>query len=202
VSDGSISVDARQCESSVAFDIERPRSGRGRPPAFSPDIEGLRAVAIVFVVLYHAGLRYAGGGFLGVDVFFVLSGFLITGIIVDEVAATGTVSLLNFWARRARRILPAATFVTLVVLAANAVVLSPFEQTTRAQSAKAFAVFGSNILFAVRSTDYFSSAATRDPLLHTWSLSVKNSTTCFPRRCCCCSPCSRASRASRASGGA
>jgi peptidoglycan/LPS O-acetylase OafA/YrhL len=140
---------------------------------FRPDIEGLRAVAIMLVVLYHAGVPHTGGGFLGVDVFFVLSGFLITGIIVDEVAATGTLSLLNFWARRARRILPAATFVTLVVLAGNAVLLSPFEQITRAETAKAFAVFGSNILFAYRSTDYFSGAATHDPLLHTWSLSVE-----------------------------
>jgi peptidoglycan/LPS O-acetylase OafA/YrhL len=140
---------------------------------FRPDIEGLRAVAIVFVVLYHAGLRRAGGGFLGVDVFFVLSGFLITGIIVDEIASSGTLSLVNFWARRARRLLPAATFITLVVLVANAVLLSPFDQITRAETAKAFAVYASNILFAVRSTDYFSGAATRDPLLHTWSLSVE-----------------------------
>ena len=125
------------------------------------------------VVLYHAGVPRTGGGFLGVDVFFVLSGFLITGIIVDEVAATGTVSLLNFWARRARRLLPAAAFVTLVVLAANAVFLSPFEQITRAETAKASALFGSNFLFALRSTDYFSGSATRDPLLHTWSLSVE-----------------------------
>lgn len=140
---------------------------------FRPDIEGLRAVAIIFVVLYHAGLRRAGGGFLGVDVFFVLSGFLITGIIVDEIGASGTLSLVNFWARRARRLLPAATFITLAVLVVNAVVLSPFDQITRAETAKAFAVYASNILFALRSTDYFSGAATRDPLLHTWSLSVE-----------------------------
>ncbi|MEO8335183.1 MAG: acyltransferase family protein [bacterium] len=140
---------------------------------FRPDIEGLRAVAILFVVLFHAGVPHTGGGFLGVDVFFVLSGFLITGIIVDEVARTGSLSLVNFWARRARRLLPAATFITLVVLVGNAIVLSPFEQITRADTAKAFAVYGSNILFAVRSTDYFGGSATRDPLLHTWSLSVE-----------------------------
>ncbi len=140
---------------------------------FRPDIEGLRAVAIMFVVLFHAGVPKTGGGFLGVDVFFVLSGFLITGIIVDEIAATGTLSLVNFWARRARRLLPAAAFITLVVLVGNAIVLSPFEQITRAETAKAFAVYGSNILFAIRSTDYFGGTATRDPLLHTWSLSVE-----------------------------
>ena len=140
---------------------------------FRPDIEGLRAVAIVFVVLYHAGWKWAGGGYLGVDVFFVLSGFLITGILLDEVEATGSLSLTNFWARRARRLLPAATFVTLAALIGNAIVLSPFEQITRADTAKAFAVYASNILFAVRSTDYFGGTATRDPLLHTWSLSVE-----------------------------
>ena len=140
---------------------------------FRPDIEGLRALAILLVVLYHAGWWRAGRGFLGVDVFFVLSGFLISGILVDEIAATGTVSLTNFWARRARRLLPAAAFIAIVVLVANAVLLSPFEQITFARTARSFAVYASNILFAVRSTDYFGGSAVRDPLLHTWSLSVE-----------------------------
>jgi peptidoglycan/LPS O-acetylase OafA/YrhL len=150
-----------------------PAAEKGGHLRFRPDIEGLRAVAIVFVVLYHTGVPHTGGGFLGVDVFFVLSGFLITGIIVDEISATGPLSLVNFWARRARRLLPAATFITLVVLVGNALVLSPFEQITRGESAQAFAVYASNILFAIRSTDYFGGTATRDPLLHTWSLSVE-----------------------------
>src|SRR5690242_3647751 len=88
---------------------------------FRPDIEGLRAVAIGLVVLYHAGWKGARAGFLGVDVFFVLSGFLISGLLLDELAATGRVSLTKFWARRARRLLPAAALVTLVVLVASAV---------------------------------------------------------------------------------
>src|SRR4051812_35081042 len=88
-----------------------PRSDRHL--RFRPDIEGLRAIAIGLVVLYHAGWRWASGGFLGVDVFFVLSGFLISGLLLDEIAATGTVSLTNFWARRARRLLPAAAVMTL-----------------------------------------------------------------------------------------
>jgi peptidoglycan/LPS O-acetylase OafA/YrhL len=140
---------------------------------FRPDIEGLRAVAIIAVVLYHAHWRWAGGGFFGVDVFFVLSGFLISGIIVDEIAKTGTLSLVNFWARRARRLLPAATFITLVVLVVNTYTLALAAQIRIANSARAFAVYGSNILFAIRSTDYFGGVATRDPLLHTWSLSVE-----------------------------
>jgi peptidoglycan/LPS O-acetylase OafA/YrhL len=140
---------------------------------FRPDIEGLRAVAIALVVLYHAGWKGARAGFLGVDVFFVLSGFLISGLLLDELAATGTVSLTKFWARRARRLLPAAALVTVVVLVASAIWLSPFDQRTDADTARAFAVYGSNILFAIRSTDYFGGAAVRDPLLHTWSLSVE-----------------------------
>ena len=141
---------------------------------FRPDIEGLRAVAILFVVLFHAGWNLFGGGFFGVDVFFVLSGFLITGIILEEIERTGTLSLVNFWARRARRLLPAAILVTLFVLAADSLLrISLFIQILIARSAQAFAVYGSNVLFAVRSTDYFGGLASRDPLLHTWSLSVE-----------------------------
>ncbi|MEO7996060.1 MAG: acyltransferase family protein [Gemmatimonadaceae bacterium] len=140
---------------------------------FRPDIEGLRAIAILFVVLYHAGWKRVSGGFLGVDVFFVLSGFLITGLLLQELRNTGRVSLTNFWARRARRLLPAAAFLMVAVLIGNALLLTPFDQITYANTARAFAVYGSNILFAVRNTDYFSNSALRDPLLHTWSLSVE-----------------------------
>ncbi|MDB4889394.1 MAG: acyltransferase 3 [Gemmatimonadetes bacterium] len=138
---------------------------------FRPDIEGLRAVAIVFVVLYHAGWKWAGGGYLGVDVFFVLSGFLITGILLEEVEATGSLSLTNFWARRARRLLPAAAVITFVVLIVDAILLTPFDQIAAAESARAFAVYASNILFAFRTTQYFGGPV--DPMLHTWSLSVE-----------------------------
>ena len=156
---------------------ERARDARsgavGRLP-FRADIEGLRAVAILMVVLFHARWSLFGGGFFGVDAFFVLSGFLITGIVVDEIERTGTLSLGRFWARRARRLLPAAAVVTVFVLLADAALrISPFLQIWIANSARAFAVYGSNILFAIRSTDYFGGNAARDPLLHTWSLSVE-----------------------------
>jgi peptidoglycan/LPS O-acetylase OafA/YrhL len=150
-----------------------PRTREHRLP-FRPDIEGLRAVAILFVVLFHTGWSAFGGGFFGVDVFFVLSGFLITGLIVEEIERTGTLSLSSFWARRARRLLPAAIVVTLFVLVANVVVdVSLFLQVVIGRSAMAFAAYGSNILYAVRSADYFGTRAVRDPLLHTWSLSVE-----------------------------
>jgi peptidoglycan/LPS O-acetylase OafA/YrhL len=153
----------------------RPAGGSsgGRLP-YRADIEGMRAVAILMVVFYHAGWQSFGGGFFGVDAFFVLSGFLITGIVVDEIENTGTLSLTNFWARRARRLLPAAAVLTIFVLVADVVVrVSPFVQIWIADSARAFAVYGSNVLYAIRSTDYFGRLATRDPLLHTWSLSVE-----------------------------
>jgi peptidoglycan/LPS O-acetylase OafA/YrhL len=162
-----------RAETPVAPSNAPSTAGGERHLRFRPDIEGLRAVAILLVVLYHAGFRYARSGFLGVDVFFVLSGFLITGLLLDEITATGRVSLTRFWARRARRLLPAAALVTLAVLVASVLWLDPFDQRSVAATARAFALYGSNILFAVRSTDYFGGAAIRDPLLHTWSLSVE-----------------------------
>ena len=111
---------------------------------FRPDIEGLRAVAILGVILFHAGVRSASGGFLGVDVFFVISGFLITGILIAEVQKTGSVSLLAFWARRARRLLPAATLVSLVTLLWSSSFEGPFTAEGNAKSAIAFASYWSN----------------------------------------------------------
>lgn len=141
--------------------------------SFRPDIEGFRAVAILMVVLFHAGVPWARGGFLGVDVFFVLSGYLITGVLVSEVERTGRVNLLNFWARRARRLLPAATTVTLLTIAGSYFAGSLFDLVKFMKSATAFAFYGSNVVFARRAQDYFAPAAARDPLLHTWSLSVE-----------------------------
>ncbi|HEX8318650.1 acyltransferase family protein [Longimicrobium sp.] len=139
---------------------------------FRPDIEGLRAIAILAVVLYHAGVPNVPAGYLGVDVFFVLSGFLISGILLSE-AATGTISLRAFWARRARRLLPAAAVLILAVLAVDAVLASPTERMPHAQSAVAASLYASNILFALRSRLYFGAESGRDPLLHTWSLGVE-----------------------------
>ena len=148
-----------------------PRA-HGRLP-FRADIEGLRAVAIIFVVLYHAGWKRASGGYRGVDVFFVLSGFLITGLLLNEAESTRTISLMQFWSRRARRLLPAATALTVVVLIVDAVLLTPFDQVGVAQSIRAFAVYTSNVFFAIKTTQYFSGGGAHQPMLHTWSLSVE-----------------------------
>src|SRR4029079_6846580 len=136
------------------------------------DIEGLRAIAILGVILFHAGIAQVAGGFLGVDVFFVLSGFLITGILLEELHATGTISLPAFWARRARRLLPAATLVSLVTLIFLVRLDSPFAELRYGGSAMSFATYWSNLLFWRRGSDYFDHSTVSDPFLHTWSLAV------------------------------
>ncbi|MDT7855240.1 acyltransferase family protein [Rubrivirga sp. S365] len=142
-------------------------------PRFRADIEGLRAVAVLLVVLYHAGVPGFGGGYIGVDVFFVLSGYLITWLLVHEAEETGTVDLVRFYARRARRLLPAVAVVLVATVAVGALVLAPFEQRDLAKSALATAAYLSNVFFARRATDYLGAAAEDNPLLHTWSLSVE-----------------------------
>lgn len=142
-------------------------------PRFRPDIEGVRAVAIVLVVGYHAGVPGFGGGYVGVDIFFVLSGYLITWLLVHEAEETGTINLPRFYARRARRLLPALALVLLVTVALGAMIYAPFEQRDIANTAAATAAYLSNIYFAIAATDYLGAAANTNPLLHTWSLSVE-----------------------------
>lgn len=139
---------------------------------YRPDIDGLRSVAVVPVVIYHAGSQWLGGGFIGVDVFFVISGFLITSIIAPEIAE-GRFSLLQFYERRTRRILPALFFVVALSLPAGAVLLLPRAFEDFAASVLATLAFSSNIWFWSVSTGYFAPAADLLPLLHTWSLAVE-----------------------------
>ncbi len=142
---------------------------------FRPDIEGLRAVAVVVVVLFHARIARFSGGFVGVDVFFVLSGFLITRLLLREVGRTGTISLRHFWARRARRLLPASCVVVVVTVIASQVLLAPIAQRPLATDAVAAGGFAVNFVFASRLGDYFASqlGRTPSPLLHFWSLAVE-----------------------------
>ena len=140
-------------------------------PKYRADIDGLRAVAVLSVLLYHAGSRFFSGGYVGVDVFFVISGYLITTIIVREVEA-GRFSIVRFYERRARRILPALAAVVLAALAAGAVLLTPHDLEKLGASAVAAALFSSNVLFYL-SSGYFDGPAETKPLLHTWSLAVE-----------------------------
>jgi peptidoglycan/LPS O-acetylase OafA/YrhL len=140
---------------------------------FRPDLEGLRGVAILLVLLFHAGLPWLGGGFVGVDVFFVLSGFLITGLLVREITQSGRIDFRAFYARRARRILPAALVVVVATLAASALVLDPLDLSHVAGDALAAALSVANVRFAASAMDYFDSSSLPSPLLHYWSLGVE-----------------------------
>lgn len=153
---------------------DKPASGRKILSAtqFRPDIEGLRAVAILTVVLYHAGVPGLRGGFVGVDVFFVVSGFLITGLLVREVARTGTVGLASFYAARARRLLPAAAVVLVATSVAAAVLLPPLQARNVLGDTVAAALYLGNYRFAIEGTDYLADTAP-SPLQHYWSLGVE-----------------------------
>src|SRR5262245_12349664 len=142
---------------------------------FRPDVEGLRAVAVVVVVLFHLRLSAFQGGFVGVDVFFVLSGFLITRLLLNELASTGTLHLPSFWGRRARRLLPASVLVIVTTVLAATFCLSPLAQRALGTDAIAAGLFVINFVFAGRFADYFAAQlaeAQPSPLLHYWSLAV------------------------------
>ncbi len=147
--------------------------GPGSPGAahYRPEIDGLRALAVGGVVAHHTGLGVVPGGFTGVDVFFVISGYLITGIIAAEMAA-GKFSQWRFLERRIRRIVPALAAMLLVTGAAAWTILTPENFRPFAQSLTAASLFASNLLF-VRETGYFDSAEGMQPLLHTWTLGVE-----------------------------
>lgn len=150
-----------------------PVRSPGERPTWRADIEGLRGVAVVLVVLYHAGVPGFTGGYVGVDVFFALSGYLITGILAAEIEATGRLDLARFYARRARRLLPAMGVLLLAVAAFAFAFYSPLEQRPIAETALATAVYVSNVHFAVDAADYSAAEVETNPLLHTWSLAVE-----------------------------
>jgi peptidoglycan/LPS O-acetylase OafA/YrhL len=138
---------------------------------YRAEIDGLRALAVVPVILFHAGFELFSGGFVGVDVFFVISGYLITTILIEDME-NNRFSLLNFYERRARRILPALFFVMLVCIPFAWMWMLPNQMKDFSQSLVAVSLFASNILFW-RESGYFDAAAEEKPLLHTWSLAVE-----------------------------
>jgi peptidoglycan/LPS O-acetylase OafA/YrhL len=150
-------------------------AAEGKPTAFVPkyraDVDGLRGIAVLAVIWFHSGLPGLSGGFAGVDVFFVISGFLITTIIHKD-AAEGRFSFAYFYQRRFRRIAPALLTVVAATLLASLFLLLPYELEELAKSAAATVAMVSNIYFW-RSVDYFAPAAETVPLLHSWSLGVE-----------------------------
>ena len=139
---------------------------------YRPEIDGLRAIAILAIVLFHA-FGIPTSGFVGVDIFFVISGYLITRLMLDEHEKTGRINIVNFYGRRVRRIVPAATAVEIaVVIASFMLPESPQELSDVIASAAAAAIFCANLFFQSK-TGYFSPNADQMPLLHLWSLSVE-----------------------------
>ncbi len=140
---------------------------------FRPDIEGLRAVAVLAVVLFHADVPGVGGGFVGVDVFFVISGFLITGLLGSEANASGTVGLRRFYGARARRLLPASAAVGVITMIATALLLPRLQVRTDVGDGIASALYVGNYRFVLRGVDYFASHIPPSPFQHYWSLGVE-----------------------------
>lgn len=158
--------------------IEEPPLEDGAPPAptrrpFRTDIDGLRAIAVSLVVLFHAEVPGFGGGFVGVDVFFVISGFLITQGLLAERERSGRVDIVGFWLRRARRLLPAAGLMIATVVVAQLFLRSPLVWDSVVSEGLAAATYWSNEQVAGITGGYFGARVESRPLLHTWSLSVE-----------------------------
>ncbi len=148
------------------------RGGKGGKAGFRPDIEGLRAIAILTVLAYHAGLPLRGG-FVGVDVFFVISGFLITGLLVAELDRSGSISWIRFVGRRIRRLLPAAVLVLVAISAVSYVVVPGLRRRDIGIDVMAASAYVVNWVFARRETDYLASDVLPSPVQHFWSLAVE-----------------------------
>jgi peptidoglycan/LPS O-acetylase OafA/YrhL len=148
--------------------------GRGSEHArFRPDIEGLRAVAVLAVVLFHADVPGVGGGYVGVDVFFVISGFLITGLLWREANTTGTVGLRRFYGARARRLLPASATVGVITMVGSVVLLPLLQVKSVIADGVTSALYVGNYWFIMRGVDYFASHRPPSPFQHYWSLGVE-----------------------------
>jgi peptidoglycan/LPS O-acetylase OafA/YrhL len=149
----------------------KPAGPSGSHLSYRRDIDGLRAIAVIAVIGYHLQISWVSGGFVGVDVFFVISGYLIGALILNEVKA-GKFSLVSFYARRARRIVPAFAAMVISILVLSYFALLPSEYTRLAWGAFYAALSASNIYF-LGHTGYFDAPASTQPLLHTWSLGVE-----------------------------
>ena len=138
---------------------------------YRPEIDGLRALAVIPVILFHAGFDIFKGGFVGVDIFFVISGYLITTILIEDIE-NNKFSIINFYERRARRILPALYFIMLVCVPFAWMWMLPSQMKDFSLSLITVSFFTSNFLFW-RESGYFEALADQKPLLHTWSLAVE-----------------------------
>ena len=175
-----MSVHESELPSGAAGDPARAPEPASAPPDpvrqerdFRPDIQGMRALAVVMVVVYHLYPSALPGGFVGVDVFFVISGFLITAHLLREYRATGTVAVVGFWGRRAKRLMPAAALVLTVTWVASLFVLPVTRLADTAAQIRASALYFQNWQLAGDAVDYLKADSAATPVQHFWSLSVE-----------------------------
>lgn len=154
----------------VAESQQAPRAGK--KSSFRPDVQGLRAIAVMLVVLYHAGVQTLSGGFVGVDVFFVISGFLITTHLLESLQTHGRIPFASFYAKRARRILPASLLVAGLTVVAAWLWMPPLLMTQVFEGAVATALYVPNLLFAVEGTEYLAETSP-SVFQHYWSLGIE-----------------------------
>jgi peptidoglycan/LPS O-acetylase OafA/YrhL len=152
---------------------QRMRDEAGSDSTRRPGIQGLRAVAVLAVVAFHAGLPVSGG-FIGVDIFFVISGLVITGMLHRQWLREGRIRMRSFYGRRFRRLIPALAVMVTLTVCASALLLPPFgAQQNTAQTGVGAMLMAANFLIAEMTGDHFDVAAESNALLHTWSLSVE-----------------------------
>ena len=149
------------------------RDAPHRSLPYQPALDGLRAVAVLSVIFYHVGASWMPGGFLGVDIFFVLSGFLITSLLRLELIETDTIRLRAFWGRRLRRLFPALLVVLLAVAASGSMQLEPSEREGVMADGLSSLFYVSNWHFIAEETSYFDQFDAPSPLRHTWSLAIE-----------------------------
>ena len=153
---------------------KRKTNGSDKPESkVRKDIQGMRAIAVLIVIAYHADFSFIPGGFIGVDIFFVLSGFLITGALLREIQRDGRINLGNFWARRVRRLLPTSIVVLVVTLFVSMRVLPLLQRASVSADVMWASLFSANWRFAIQQTDYLAADQVDSPVLHYWSLGVE-----------------------------
>ena len=140
---------------------------------YRPELDGLRTIAVYLVLLFHTGLSWVEGGFVGVDLFFVLSGFLVSNVILSEIDRTGSLRVGNFYARRVRRLLPAAVVVILATSLIFVLVAPVVRRLPMVEDAQSSLLYFANWHFLSASSDYFAADVDKSPFLHFWSLSIE-----------------------------
>ena len=151
-------------------------TARPDPPntlSYRPDLDGLRSIAVYLVLLFHTGLAWVKGGFIGVDLFFVLSGFLVTSVLLGEMAKTGGIKLGRFYSRRVRRLLPAALVVVVATAATFTVMWSVLLRLEIVDDARSALLYYANWHFVQEAGDYFATDIDKSPFLHFWSLAIE-----------------------------